>query len=249
MKKIKELFNKITEYIFPLTHTCNSCGREIFSDGYFCEECEKSIIHNDKIICNHCGRRIFNEENYCNSCSGRETYFEKARSAYVYAPPISSMILRLKYENQKYLAKIFAKQLSFVYFKNFMCCDAVTFTPMTKEREEERGYNQAEVLADEFCKIVELPILKDVLVKTKETARQATIPTAKERRENLSGSFKALNKNKIKDKKILLIDDVMTTGATVEILCELLMKAGAKSVTVLTVASVSKEIHGDLNKK
>ena len=245
MEKFKELFNKITEYIFPLTHTCNSCGREIFSGEYFCKECEESIIYNDKIICNHCGRRTFNEENYCHSCAGRETYFERARSAYVYAPPISTMILRLKYENQKYLAKIFAKQLSFVYFKSFMCCDAVTFTPMTKQREEERGYNQAEVLADEFCKIVGLPIVKDVLIKTKETARQATISNAKERRENLKGSFKAVNKDKIKNKNILLIDDVMTTGATVEALCEVLIKAGAKSVTVLTVASVSKELGGE----
>ena len=214
MKKIKGTFEKITEYIFPLNHTCNICGREIFSNAYFCEQCEKDIVYNDKIICNHCGRRTFNEENYCNSCSGRETYFEKARSAYVYAHPISDMILRLKYENQKYIAKIFAKQLSFVYFKNFMCCDTVTFTPMTAEREEERGYNQAEVLAEEFCKIVGLPILKEVLIKTKETARQATISTAKERRENLNGSFKIANRNQVKDKNILLIDDVMTTGAT-----------------------------------
>jgi ComF family protein len=126
-----------------------------------------------------------------------------------------------------------------------MCCEAVVFTPMTKERESERGYNQAEILADEFCKIVGLPILKEALVKTKETARQATISTAKQRRENLNGSFKVVNKSAVKGKNILLIDDVMTTGATVEILCELLKKAGAQSVTVLTVASVSKELNSE----
>lgn len=246
MKKFKGLFDKITEYVFPLTHTCNNCGREIFSGEYFCKECEESIIYNDKIICDHCGRRTFNAENYCYSCAGRETYFVKARSAFVYAPPISTMIARLKYTNKKYLAKIFAKYLSFTYYKNFMCCDAVTFTPMTDERKEERGYNQAEVLAEEFCKIVGIPIINNVLVKTKETPRQATIPTAKERRENLKGSFKVQNKKEVEGKNILLIDDVMTTGATVETLCELLNKAGAKSVTVLTVASVSKGPEGEI---
>lgn len=244
MKKLKDKFEKAMEFLFPLKHTCNNCGKEIFTNEYFCKECEESIKYNDKIICNHCGRRTFNSEEYCFSCSGRETYFEKARSVYIYVSPISGLIGRLKYNNKKYLAKIFAKEMYLLYLQNFFNCDIVTFTPMTEERKSERGYNQAEVLAEEFCKFIELPICRDVLVKTKETPRQVTVSSAKERRENLKGSFKLQNKNLIKDKKVLLIDDVMTTGATVEILCSLLKKGGAKSVFVLTVASVSKGEEG-----
>ena len=240
-KKFVEAVKKLIEHLFPLKHTCNACGREIFSDKYFCEECESQIVYNDKIICNHCGRAIFNAEEYCLSCQGRETYFEKARSVYLYKEPISVLIARLKYANKKYLAKIFAKEMAFIYYKNFFNCDCVLYTPMTEEREERRGYNQAKVLAEEFCEVTKLPVLENVLFKIKETPRQATISQAKERRENLKGSFKVENKNLIKDKSVLLIDDVMTTGATVETLSSLLIKAGAKSVFILTVASVSKD--------
>ena len=246
MQKIKDKVQKFTEFLFPINHTCNNCGREIFSGKDFCEDCESQIVYNDKIICNHCGRRTFNAEEYCFSCSGRETHFDKARSVYLYLPPISDLIAKLKYGNKKYLAKIFAKQMSFIYYRNFFACDIVTFTPMTEERESERGYNQAEVLAEEFCKITNLPIAKDLLIKTKETPRQVSVASAKERRENLKGSFKVGNKDIVRAKSILLIDDVMTTGATVEALSELLKRAGASNIIVLTVASVSKGPEGEI---
>ena len=238
--KFKEKLNNLINFLFPLNHTCNLCGREIFSGEYFCESCESEMVYNDKTICNHCGRRTFNNEEYCVSCSGRETYFEKARSVYVYAGAIKPLITKFKYNSKKYIAKIFAKQLSLLYYKSFFNCDLVLFTPMTSERREERGYNQAEVLAEEFCKLTKLELCNDCLIKSKETQRQATTESAKERHENLKGSFKVENKDKIKGKKLLLIDDVMTTGATVEIICNELKRAGAKEVYVLTVASVSK---------
>ena len=91
-----------------------------------------------------------------------------------------------------------------------------------------------------ICKLTKLTLVSDCLIKSKETPRQATTESAKERRLNLKGSFKVENKQKIKGKRLLLIDDVMTTGATVEIICDELKKAGAEAVYVLTVASVSK---------
>ena len=242
MKKVKGFFKNLINCIFPLKHTCNACGKEIFSNEYFCEDCEKSILYNDKIICDHCGRKTFNAENFCSSCSGRETYFEKARSVYLYAPPISTLIARLKYTNKKYLAKIFAERMAFTYYGNFFNCDLVVFTPMTEERKQNRGYNQAQALAQEFCEITKLPLVDNLLLKVKETPRQATLSNAKQRRENLAGSFKVENGERIKGKRVLLIDDVMTTGATVETLCQLMMKAGAEKVFVLTVACVSKEL-------
>lgn len=238
--KFKEKFESFIKFLFPLKHTCNLCGREIFNGEYFCDDCNSEIVYNDKTICNHCGRHTFNNEEYCVSCSGRETHFEKARSVYVYAGALKPLMSKFKYGGKKYIAQIFAKQLSFIYYKNFFNCDMVLFTPMSDKRKNERGYNQAEILAKEFCKITKMPLCDDCLVKSKETPRQATTESAKERHENLKGSFKVENKQKIKGKRLLLIDDVMTTGTTVEILCSELKKAGAKAVYVLTVASVSK---------
>lgn len=242
-----EKFNKFIEFLFPLNHTCNVCGKEVFKGEYFCKDCEEKFVYNNKIICNHCGRKTFNSEEYCFSCSGRDTFFEKARSCFIYQMPIKQLIVQLKYNHKKYIAKILAKYLAFSYYQNFFNCDTVVYTPMTKEREKQRGYNQARILAEQFCKITKLNINHDCLVKVKETARQASILNSKERYENLKGSFKIINKQKIVGKRLLIIDDVMTTGATVELISEQLLKAGASAVCVLTVASVSKGPEGKIS--
>ena len=117
---------------------------------------------------------------------------------------------------------------------------------MSAERLKERGYNQAELLAKELSLLVGVPVIDDVFKKVKETARQATLD-ATARRANLVGSFIVNDKAAIKGKRVLLVDDVMTTGATVETLSHLLIKGGALSVDVLTVASVAKGIEGKIN--
>ena len=226
----------ISRFLFPVDITCNACGREIF-EGYFCSDCEEKLPFNDGIICNHCGRRVFSPEEFCSSCNGRETYFDRARSVFIYSDPIKKLIASLKYNGKRYLAEVFAFYLARLYYSSFFNSDTVVYPPMSDERLKERGYNQAELLAKEFSILTGIPVLDDVLVKTKETPRQATLSAA-DRRKNLHGSFKLQNKKSIAAKRILLIDDVMTTGATAEILSELLLKNGAERVNVLTVSSV-----------
>lgn len=226
----------ISRFLFPVDITCNVCGREIF-EGYFCSECEEKLPFNDGFICNHCGRRVFGAEEFCSSCNGRETYFDRARSVFVYSEPIKKLIASLKYNGKRYLAEVFAFYLARLYYSSFFNSDAVVYPPMSKERLKDRGYNQAELLAKEFSILTGIPVLDDVLVKNKETLRQATLNAA-DRRKNLQGSFGLRNAYLIKSKNVLVIDDVMTTGATAEILAELLVKNGAKRVDVLTVSSV-----------
>ena len=114
---------------------------------------------------------------------------------------------------------------------------------MSEERLYERGYNQAELIADELSLIIGVPVLKGVIIKVKDSKRQATL-SAKERKSNLSGTFKVEDSSSLKGKNVLIADDVMTTGATVEVLSHLIVKAGAAKVNVLTVASVAKGEEG-----
>ena len=107
---------------------------------------------------------------------------------------------------------------------------------MSEERLKERKYNQSELLANEFCLLSGKETIS-VITKVKETERQANL-TLKERLKNLSSSFK-VEKNAVSGKKILLIDDVLTTGATAEAISKQLKSANADKITVLTVASVS----------
>lgn len=243
--KLKKIFTarNITRFFFPVNHTCNVCGREIFDGSYYCKECLNSLPKNDEIICNHCGRHVFNAEEYCFSCRDRETDFEKARSVFVYAQPVKKMIADLKYHGKRYLAEVFAADMAKLYYKSFFNCDVIVFPPMSEERLYERGYNQAELIADELSLIIGVPVLKGVIIKVKDSKRQATL-SAKERKSNLSGTFKVEDSSSLKGKNVLIADDVMTTGATVEVLSHLIVKAGAAKVNVLTVASVAKGEEG-----
>ena len=243
---LSKKLNNIINFLFPLKHTCNVCGREIFSGEYFCDDCIKDLPVNDKVICSHCGRRVFNNEEYCNSCNGRETYFDRARSAYVYAHPIDKLIGGLKYHGKRYLANVLIERVVAVYYQNLFAADFVIYTPMSEERRRERGYNQAELLARAFCEKTKLELRGDIVIKTKETLRQAVTQSAKERKSNLQGSFSVVNKKEVEGKNIILIDDVMTTGATVELICEKLKRAKANKIFVLVVASVSKGEEGKL---
>lgn len=237
---------KIIRFLFPPDITCNVCNREIF-EGYFCAECEEKLPYNNGTICAHCGRRIFNPEERCFSCNGRETWFTRARSVFVYEQPVRHMITSLKYDGKRYLAEIFASRMKEVYYASFFNSDVIVYPPMSEERLVERGYNQAELIAKELSLLIGVPVADNAFRKVKETARQAMLDAA-QRRVNLSGSFEIKDKTAIKGKHVLLIDDVMTTGATVETLSKIMIKHGALSVDVLTIASVAKGIEGKIGK-
>lgn len=217
--------------------TCNVCGKEIFS-GYFCEECQSKIewLSESENRCSHCGRKTAYSVKFCNNCIEKNINFDTARSVFNYQDTIGGVIQNFKYNNCRYLSKYFAEELYKIYIKEKFECDYITFVPMSEQRLNERGYNQAELLAEEFSMLSGLEVLS-VINKVKETERQAKL-TMKERLKNLNSSFK-IDKKLVKGKKILLIDDVLTTGATVETISKLLKTAKASKVIVLTVASVS----------
>lgn len=215
---------------------CVSCDKEVFANENFCSECYAKLPFNDGHICEHCGRQVVADENYCSTCKGVLTQIDRARSAFIYKPPISSLIWRAKYFNAKYLLEMFSDYLAAYYFKFYFNSDYLCYVPMTRKAEYKRGYNQSKVLAEYVSEKTGVPVA-NVTVKVKETKKQVSL-NAKLRRKNLTEAFKIIDKKSIKDKVLLIIDDVTTTGATGEALAEKLKKAGAKRVELLTIASV-----------
>ena len=212
-----------------------ACGREIF-EGDFCKECKDSLPFNDKKICDHCGRAVKFAEDYCSTCKGTLVSLDKCRSVFNYQPPISTLIKKMKYDNCRYLADVFSSYLSSLYFKNYFNADYLTYVPMTEKARKKRGYNQSQLLAQSLSAKIGVPVAHCV-VKTKETTRQAKLNRA-DRLKNLIDVFKINDKKLIKDKKVVIVDDVTTTGATSQAVAELLKKAGALQVYLITVASV-----------
>ena len=238
---IKDFFAKLFyNNVYYDKWTCCSCGCEIFNDKYFCDDCIKELKFNDKCICAHCGRQTLSPEEYCLTCKETLLSIDRARSVFCYEGRVKSLVKRMKHPNNAYLTDVFSWYLSGLYFRNLFACDFVSFVPMTKKRFSKRGgYNHGKVLAEKFAKHVNLSVL-DVLIKSKETKKQALL-SRKDRMKNVKGSFKVKDKKLVKDKRIVLIDDVTTTGATAEEIASVLKKAGAKEVILLTVASVKSK--------
>lgn len=241
--KFKALIKKILENIdgvmFDKGLTCNLCGREVFHREDFCKDCLDTIDFNDGPICSCCGRKTPIATKRCDSCKG-EWAVDLARSAFTYRGGAEGLIKALKYGGKQYLAEVLAPYLKQVYVENYFAPDFITFVPMTDEAIQKRGFNQAYLLARELAKITDNRCI-EALLKKKETTQQEQL-SAKERQINLEKCFAVTNKWEVFGKLVLLVDDVLTTGATAHACAKALKEAGAKSVYLLTVASVVKRI-------
>ncbi len=236
MKIIERVKAFCKRYIFNSYWRCLACGKEIFKEEKFCSECYDKLPFNEGPICDHCGRKVLSFTNYCSTCREKLLAIDKGRSVFSYERPVSEMIKRFKYKNQRYIAEYFIEQLSFIYLKNSFNADYITYVPMTEKARRRRGYNQSFVLAKGLSEKVNVQLFVDV-IKVKETKRQATLSKT-ERLKNLAGAFKITDKKAVREKTVVIVDDVTTTGATAEVLAENFKKSGAKNVYLITVASL-----------
>ncbi len=215
--------------------TCAACGADVFADKYFCERCERELPLNDGFICSKCGRRIGADYPVCLECKADMPSYTVARSAFSYEGEIVRLMKNFK-TGKKYLADVFAEYMAKTAAAHFPDADFAVFVPMTARAERRRGYNQSALLAQRVSALTGIP-LEEVAVKTRETGEQKEL-SRRERAENLKGSFRVRERKKCRGRKILIIDDVMTTGATANALAEALFGAGAAQVCLLTAASV-----------
>lgn len=234
---------KITDFLkgvfAPRDLTCSLCGRESFTGEILCERCLKKLERNDGYICDHCGAKTPFPQPYCDRCKNKLTSFDRARSAFVYGEISGGLLKKLKYDGKKYLAEEFAKELLEILTFSASGTEGLVYVPTTRKKTRKRGYNQSRLLAANLSSLCGVPLL-DVLVKTKETDSQVG-KSYSDRQKNLEGSFSVCDKSTVVGKKITLIDDVMTTGATAEAVAKRLKKAGAREVCVITVATTVKE--------
>lgn len=234
----KENLQKLEMFLFG-SRACICCGKECDGENDYrlCNNCYKNIPFIKDRYCLRCGEIIKGDYDFCLKCKDDVYDFDYSRSVFVYTDLTAPIIMNFKYNGMKSHAIPLAKLLVDYYSTSDLIADSVTYVPMPKKRQKERGYNQSYELAKEFCKLSGLEFI-DALERTKEDIRQASL-NAKERRENLKGSFKIIDKKLVKGKEILLIDDVSTTGATANECAKILNKAGAKNVQVLTLAKTS----------
>lgn len=224
----------IKDELFPLGFRCLICGRETFG-GDFCADCRRQIEFNSGIVCPVCGRKTARAE-ICIECKAHAPVCKKSASAFVYSKGAVTLIARFK-TGQSWLADYFAPIMA-EKLNTLPQFDLITYVPMTDRAKRRRGYNQAQMLAEKIGALCGKEVA-GALEKTVETPPQKELARA-ERIKNLQGSFKA-DGGAVKGKKILLTDDVTTTGATLDCVAQALKNAGACEVYGLTVASVENK--------
>lgn len=236
-----KFFEKLKKILFPNDMKCDICGKEMPSgkSKVICDECMKKlpfIFHG----CIKCGEKIDGEYDVCYSCKQNFREFDKNYSVFEYCGIAKEMVWNIKYENKKYLAKTMASFLADkVVFENIKF-DLLTCVPTTKTNIKKRGYNQAMLIAENLAKLLCAKADFSILYRVKENTSQVSL-SAQERQKNIENSFIVQNKKEVKGKTILVIDDVLTTGATMNECAKMLKKAGAKSVIGLTFANTTRK--------
>ena len=224
-----------------------------------CEECLASFRVMPTEVCESCGATLETplsrtptragpldaapiekgetESAVCTICQGRKFGFDRARSYAAYDAALVRAILMLKFERIEPLGAWFAERLVEVVGREreTLEADLVVPVPLHCQRERERGYNQADLIAKPLARRLGLPYRAVLLMRTRPRPDKHLLTQA-ERWESVRGAFATRPGSQVDKLRVLLVDDVMTTGATLDACARVLRKAGAKSVIGLTVA-------------
>lgn len=228
---------KILDIFYPPFFPCIICGSESTDlDTGLCQMCQRNLPY-IKNPCPSCGHEL-GDNNACFECT-RPREFDKAVIALEYTQQVRGLVLSLKFNNKRYLARPMGRIMAGVLAKQLSAeIDYIIPVPLGKKRFKERGFNQSLLLAKEVSRILGLPLLENVLVQVKDKPDQSLL-TQKERQANTQDVYACENAGLIKEKALLLVDDVLTTGYTAEACAKILNAAGAENVYVLAFAGSS----------
>lgn len=219
---------------------CPVCDRPVRPFGaLICPGCEKVPVKTGACTCLKCGRRVPARMAFCTGCRERKHFFYCGCSAFSYGS-IRESLYRFKYMGRQEYAAWYGQEMTRalaarVRKGGFPKPDLIVPVPLSEKRMRKRGYNQAALLAREVAGRCSVPCLEGALKRVRDTKPLKTEGVL-ERQENLKRSFLVYG-NDVKLKSIMLIDDIYTTGATVDACAAALLSAGAVNVTFLTLAS------------
>ncbi|MCI8408409.1 MAG: ComF family protein [Lachnospiraceae bacterium] len=215
---------------------CPLCGAIIKeSKRLACDSCYKELEYVEEPRCKCCSKAIEDEEaEYCYDCSRKEFYFESGIALWNYSSQMKKSLAMFKYQNRKEYGKFYGEEFVRVYGDVLKSLepDALIPVPVHWTRYIERGYNQAAIIANQIGKRIQIPVVEDFLVRTKKTIAQKHLDD-KGREQNLQGAFavsEKWKKNEHKMECVVIIDDIYTTGSTINTCAKVLKKEGVKEI-------------------
>jgi len=243
MDMLRRLISGLVDIVYP--RRCLSCKNKLGPssvDNLICAACWGNIKRNMPPFCHSCGRTLSKSnfsKNICPLCIKKKLYFDRAFSPCIYTGVIKDLIHEFKYKSKDYLGCLLSKlMIEFIREYNLPmdCLDFVIPIPLHKTRLREREFNQAEILGNYIAREFKKELLSDALWRHRHTKTQTDLETD-ERLLNVKDSFSLNRLKDIKGKNLLIVDDVLTTGATASCAAETLKGAGANIVFVLTLAN------------
>ncbi len=236
-----DFFRKILSFVFPVKCIC--CEKELDTPYLrICKDCfekQKAKVHNKCVKCSTPLDAVYGDM-LCRRCR-KKRYFDKVISPFLYKDQIKRALIRYKFYGRKSYARTFASCI-FLELNKFPeiydCIDAVTFVPIHPIRLGTRGYNQSELIAEYISEMAGFPLLKTL--KCTRYSKPLSKQQHKNRSNIVKGLFKNLKNVNTQGLNILLVDDVITTGATLSECARMLKNAGTKKIFCVTVCATPK---------
>lgn len=232
-------YDKVLDIVFP--RRCAVCGDICIPNGQLvCGTCKDRPIRITEPRCKKCSKPIASEAlEFCYDCTKKDFHYKRGISLWLYDEVMKQSIVRYKYKGGKEYTGYYAGEVVKYLGKEIKEIepDVLLPVPVHRTRQKQRGYNQAELLAREIGRLLNIMVLPDALIRTIKTLPQKELSNI-ERMRNLERAFavsKKYEKTISKFHKLMLIDDIYTTGSTIEACTKVLQKAGAEDVYFLTL--------------
>ncbi len=246
MKKLQQFASSVLAFLYP--QRCLGCEDIIASEELFCQICEQAVCPLVAPLCERCGAPLATgPDRICGGCLTQPPAFARARAWAYYeglahtVQPLSAAIQRFKYGRNMSTGKLLAQLCAIHLPLATSAYDLILPVPLHPDRLRWRGFNQSLLLAQAIGKSYQARVDPFLLTRTKPTLPQTQL-TESERKSNVRGAFCVItqnghdNQNSVKRKRVLVVDDVYTSGATVEECARVLYKSGASEVDVFTLA-------------
>lgn len=231
---VKFLFRSLANFLFP--PICFGCNEEI-EEGLICDSCRLLLFTSELDVCRRCGRPCLPDYWVCGRCQ-IPIALSRVRAVGLYQPPFSELIQALKYRQKTALVSVLGGALALLLEQDseLKSADGICAVPLHPARLRERGYNQAEFLAKEVAKVTQIPLL-DPLVRIRNTKSQTDMKDESARMKNVLNAFTVKPNVRFNGERLILVDDVMTTGATISAAAKELRGAGAGEIMGLVLAA------------
>lgn len=232
------MINDIIDFIYP--RRCAICGEIVIPKGnYVHERCREKLSYIKDPCCVKCGKSVESEEvEYCFDCSKKNYHYKKGYSVFLYEAFIKQSIVAFKYQGKKEYADFYVDEIIKQYKLKIKAIrpDVIIPVPIHHAKRLERGFNQAEIIAQGIGKALKLPVDTELLIRNKNTLPQKEL-NDKERLKNLQQAFRInpKKKSKVPLNTVLLVDDIYTTGSTIEACTNILNDYGIKTVYFISI--------------